>query len=296
MGAGASSILGADGEVGYGPGLGDLPEACVASVLVNLDPPEICRLARLNRAFEGAASADFVWESKLPSNYGYMLEKIADEVEDGASKHKKGGKRLGKKEIYARLCRPNPFDGGAKMFWLEKCRGGICMSISSKALSITGIDDRRYWNYIPTDESRFQTVAYLQQIWWFEVDGEIEFCFPAGKYTLFFRTHLGRPSKRLGRRVCNPENVHGWGIKPVRFQLSASNGQRSQRQCYLDEPGSWIHHEVGEFVVENSHAPTKVKFSMMQIDCTHTKGGLCVDSVLIYPSGVRPETVFISRR
>ena len=28
------------------------------------------------------------------------------------------------------------------------------MSISSMALSITGIDDRRYWNFIPNDESR----------------------------------------------------------------------------------------------------------------------------------------------
>jgi hypothetical protein len=28
------------------------------------------------------------------------------------------------------------------------------MTISSRALSITGIDDRRYWNFIPNDESR----------------------------------------------------------------------------------------------------------------------------------------------
>uniref|UniRef100_A0A1D1XXC0 F-box protein PP2-A13 n=1 Tax=Anthurium amnicola TaxID=1678845 RepID=A0A1D1XXC0_9ARAE len=292
MGAGASSILGADGEGGCGPGLGDLPEACVASVLVHLDPPEICRLARLSRAFQGAASADFVWESKLPSNYAYMLEKLAD----GGEGVDRGGKRLGKKEIYARLCRPNPFDGGAKIFWLEKCRGGICMSISSKALSITGIDDRRYWNYIPTDESRFPTVAYLQQVWWFEVDGQIEFCFPPGTYTLFFRLHLGRPSKRLGRRVCNPEHIHGWDLKPVRFQLSTSNGLQAQRQCYLDEPGNWIHYKVGDFAVENADAPTKVKFSMMQIDCTHTKGGLSLDSVLIYPNGVRPQKVSINDR
>lgn len=33
----------------------------------------------------------------------------------------------------------------------------------------------------------------------------------------------------------------------------------------------------------------KLKFSMMQIDCTHTKGGLCVDSVFIYPKGYKPE-------
>lgn len=40
-------------------------------------------------------------------------------------------------------------------FWLDKSWGGFCMSISSKALLITGIDDRRYWNYIPTEESRY---------------------------------------------------------------------------------------------------------------------------------------------
>ena len=28
------------------------------------------------------------------------------------------------------------------------------MSISAKGMAITGIDDRRYWNWIPTEESR----------------------------------------------------------------------------------------------------------------------------------------------
>ncbi|KAE9590175.1 putative phloem protein [Lupinus albus] len=28
------------------------------------------------------------------------------------------------------------------------------MSLSAKGLSITGIDDRRYWNHIPSEESR----------------------------------------------------------------------------------------------------------------------------------------------
>lgn len=41
-----------------------------------------------------------------------------------------------------------------KVTWLDKHKGGICLSISSKALSITGIDDRRYWNFIANDESR----------------------------------------------------------------------------------------------------------------------------------------------
>lgn len=137
----------------------------------------------------------------------------------------------------------------------------------------------------------FQTVAYLQQIWWLEVRGEIEFCFPEGTYSLFFRLHLGRASKRFCRRVCSHEHIHGWDIKPVHFQLSTSDCQHAQTKHYLDKPGSWILYRVGDFVVKNSSAPTKVKFLMNQIDCTHTKGGLCVDSVLICPKEFRKERV-----
>ncbi|THG11066.1 hypothetical protein TEA_023397 [Camellia sinensis var. sinensis] len=130
---------------------------------------------------------------------------------------------------------------------------------------------------------RFHTIAYLQQIWWLEVDGNLEFEFPSGTYSLYFRLQLGRPTKRLSRRVCNLDKIHGWDIKPVRFQFSMSNGQHAMSQCYLNEPGKWVNYHVGDFVVEKPNIATKIKFSMTQIDCTHTKGGLCVDSVLILP-------------
>ncbi|KAJ8441549.1 hypothetical protein Cgig2_026350 [Carnegiea gigantea] len=196
-----------------GGGLGDMPESCIAAVLGHLDPPEICRLARLNRAFRGASSADFIWESKLPPNYTFLIHKLFnlnhmnhdhhedhdhDDHDDGDGKN---GEVLPpalvgftKKDIFACLSRPNLFDDGTKVhscahfdvtgshsieictrfvgieiinsnlicgidslmkeMWLDKKTGGICLSISSKALSITGIDDRRYWNRIPNDESR----------------------------------------------------------------------------------------------------------------------------------------------
>lgn len=35
------------------------------------------------------------------------------------------------------------------------------MSISARALSITGIEDRRYWNWIPTEESRFEILKLI---------------------------------------------------------------------------------------------------------------------------------------
>ncbi|XP_024458302.2 F-box protein PP2-A12 isoform X2 [Populus trichocarpa] len=127
------------------PGLGDLPESCVALVLEYLNPSEICRLAKLNRAFRGASWADFVWESKLPVNYEDLIERVfGDGLED----------KLCKREVYTRLCRANTFDDGTKKAWLDKRTGGVCLSIASKGLAITGIDDRRYWNHIPTEESR----------------------------------------------------------------------------------------------------------------------------------------------
>ncbi|KAG2636308.1 F-box protein PP2-A13-like [Panicum virgatum] len=284
MGAVASSARG--GRGGEGTVLGDLPESCVAEVLLRLDPPEICRMARLSRTFRGAASGDGVWESKLPRNYARLLAVAA--AGDGGERQAAAAaaleaESLPKKEVYARLCRRNRFDGGKKEFWLDKGGRGVCMSISSMALSITGIDDRRYWNFIPNDESRFHTVAYLSQIWWFEVRGEVEFCFPEGTYSLFYRVHLGRPFKRLGRRVCSSEHIHGWDIKPVRFQMSTSDGQQAQSKCYLTDPGVWINHHVGDFVVKDSSKPTNIRFAMIQIDCTHTKGGLCVDSVVVKP-------------
>lgn len=261
-----------------GAGLGELPESCVAMVLMNLDPIDICRFARLNQAFRGAATADFVWESKLPGNWGKVIEKTWEENEV---------KGLGKRGVFEALCRGNLIDGGTKKVWLDMSMGGMCLAISAKGLTITGIDDRRYWNHIPSEESGFSTVAYLQQIWWFEVNGEVDFPFPAGTYSVFFRLHLGRAFKRFGRRQCNAENIHGWDIKPVRFQVSTSDGQKAISQCFVTEPGKWINYHAGDFVAENPNKNTRVKFSMTQIDCTHTKGGLCVDSVMICPKSSR---------
>lgn len=92
------------------PRLGDIPESCVALVLMYMDPPEICKLARLNRAFRGASWADFIWESKLPANYRFIVDKVFDE--------KSMVKNSGKRDIYTKLCRSNSFDDGTKVVLL----------------------------------------------------------------------------------------------------------------------------------------------------------------------------------
>ncbi|KAI3720736.1 hypothetical protein L2E82_31729 [Cichorium intybus] len=256
------------------PGLGELPENCLAMVLAHLDPPDICNLARTNRAFYRASSADFIWEPKLPENYRTLAKKLV--LYEGSLEC------LGKKDIYAGLCCPVRFSGGTKEVWIDKERGGLCMLVSWKGMKITGIDDRRYWSYIPTLQSRFHTIAYLKQIWWLEVEGEIEFEFPPGSYSLFFCLQLGRPSKEQNRKCSSiTQQVYGWNIKPVRFQFSVSNGQHVASEHFLNEQGKCSRYHVGDFVTRDLYKPTKIKFSMTQIDCTHQKGGLALDSVFI---------------
>nr|GEY27945.1 hypothetical protein [Tanacetum cinerariifolium] len=128
----------------------------------------------------------------------------------------------------------------------------------------------------------FHAIAYLQQIWWLEVEGNLEFSFPVGSYSLFFRLRLGRPSEGQDRKSSSTtQQVHGWNIKPVRFQFSVSKGEHVTSEHFLTKQDKWLPYRVGEFVIEDSYKPTKIKFSMTQIDCTHQKGGLALDSVFI---------------
>ncbi|KAL5973586.1 hypothetical protein ACLOJK_030239 [Asimina triloba] len=305
MGASLSNLTEGVGNGGSSaamrPGLGDIPESCVACVFMYLTPPEICNLARLNRAFRGAASSDGVWDSKLPPTYQGLLGLLPG---NEFPRSKKG--------IFALLSRPIPFDGGTKEWaleagcskphpfftllpasgvevWVDRLTSGVCMAISAKAMSITGIEDRR-------------TLRGCSCIWvdatFREHLGDCVLSLLCVTRSLSFRLHLGKFLKRLGRRVCSYEHTHGWDLKPVRFQLSTSDGQQASCECCLDEPenddvnannkrGYWIEYKVGEFLVTDSEIEMEVRFSMKQIDCTHSKGGLCVDSVSIAPTDLR---------
>lgn len=111
MGAGVSTSTtqiddGSTFSMSLETSLDDIPENCISSMMMRFDPQEICKLAKVNKAFHRASSADFVWESKLPPSYKFLLNKVLGE-ENLCS--------MTKKEIYAKLCRPNFFDGGTKV-------------------------------------------------------------------------------------------------------------------------------------------------------------------------------------
>jgi hypothetical protein len=98
-GGGGGLVLWSDGGGG----------AVAAMVLLYLDQPEICQVAHLNSAFRGTASAGCVWAAKLPANYRYLAALVATADDEGCGDRDPNGKRLTKKEIYARLCRSTLF-------------------------------------------------------------------------------------------------------------------------------------------------------------------------------------------
>lgn len=104
MGASISGLLD-DEKLSSGrpskTGLGDLPENCLALVLVHLDPVEISKMGRVNRTFRQASLTDLVWEQKLPQNYQILVRNYHLDDDESCT--------LTKKQMFARLCRPNHF-------------------------------------------------------------------------------------------------------------------------------------------------------------------------------------------
>lgn len=86
--------------------LDDIPESCISSIMMKMDPQEICKLARVNKTFHRASSDDYVWESKLPQSYKFLVNKIIGEEKVYS---------MTKKKIYAKLSQPNIFDDGTKV-------------------------------------------------------------------------------------------------------------------------------------------------------------------------------------
>ena len=50
-------------------------------------------------------------------------------------------------------------NGAMQEVWLDRVTGRVCMAISAKGMAITGIDDRRYWNWVSTEESRLDLIS-----------------------------------------------------------------------------------------------------------------------------------------
>ncbi|MED6149078.1 hypothetical protein PIB30_059077 [Stylosanthes scabra] len=144
-----------------------LPEGCIANILSLTTPLDAMRHSLISRTFYSASESDSVWEHFLPSD----LESIISDSHQFSSLI---AAYPSKKALYLHLSdQPLLIDHGRKSFQLEKRTGKKCYMIAAGDLTIIWGNTQRYWNWIILPESRFQEVARLVDVCWFEIFGKI---------------------------------------------------------------------------------------------------------------------------
>ncbi|GKA96405.1 hypothetical protein Tco_0818500 [Tanacetum coccineum] len=154
------------------------------------------------------------------------------------------------------------------------------------AMAITGIEDRKYWNWVPTEESRFLMVLdcsvhaecvflLLNVISSQHFDTWVDiYCLIQELIDLLFWVGGGGGGGvcytwkilQKVRATCLQFSTHPWlghkAAKPVRFELSTLDGQEASSEYILDacsqngsngnhKHGCWIQYKVGGIYVDN---------------------------------------------
>ncbi|KAJ1409314.1 Phloem protein 2-like [Sesbania bispinosa] len=144
-----------------------LPEGCIANTLSFTTPLDVCRLSLVSKAFCSAAQSDAIWDRFLPSD-------LVSIISNSQSSSSLLATSSSKKSLYLTLSdHPIIIDNGKKSFQLDKGTGKKCYMLSARDLSISWGDDTRYWNWTTLPESRFEEVALLHGVCWFEIRGKI---------------------------------------------------------------------------------------------------------------------------
>ncbi|KFK33433.1 hypothetical protein AALP_AA5G012900 [Arabis alpina] len=135
-----------------------LPEDCISMVISHTTPRDACVVSSVSKTVKSAALSDLVWEMFLPPEYSSLIPL----------------RSMSKKEIYLSLADDSVLiDNGKKSFWLEKSSGKKCYMLSAMDLTIVWGDSPAYWQWVSLPESKFEKVAELCNVCWFEIRGKI---------------------------------------------------------------------------------------------------------------------------
>ncbi|KAB2085580.1 hypothetical protein ES319_A05G407900v1 [Gossypium barbadense] len=140
--------------------LSALPLDCITLIISFTSPRDACRLSLVSTALNSATESDAVWESFLPSQFQALIPSSLS--------------FSSKKQLYLSLCEnPLLIEAGRKSFWLDRVSGKKCYMLSPRDLSIIWSDTPDYWRWVSIPEARFDEVAELLSVCWFEIRGKI---------------------------------------------------------------------------------------------------------------------------
>ncbi|GLJ16589.1 hypothetical protein SUGI_0284040 [Cryptomeria japonica] len=189
--------------------------------------------------------------------------------------------------------------------WVDDFTGRIASMIPARDLYIVWGDDSSYWEWVRRDDSRFEHVARLRYVWWFDVWQRLNcnILSPNTHYTVSFIVRMDKNSVGYG----NLSSRYGYGhLSSFIFSVVRPDGVRMESARFLDDleksvethgqgfsltplsqdENGWIEFVAGEFFLEEQRpceGAKEIEFSMKNIDCTFTKSDIWVDCVKIEP-------------
>ncbi|KAL9811381.1 putative phloem protein [Arabidopsis thaliana] len=139
----------------------DLPEECIAAVISFTSPYDACRISAVSKLLRSAADSNNTWERFLPSDYRMCIDNSLS--------------RFSNKQLFLRFCEsPLLIEDGRTSFWMEKRSGKKCWMLSARKLDIVWVDSPEFWIWVSIPDSRFEEVAGLLMVCWFEIRGTQE--------------------------------------------------------------------------------------------------------------------------
>ncbi|XVF30376.1 hypothetical protein REPUB_Repub16aG0052100 [Reevesia pubescens] len=179
---------------------------------------------------------------------------------------------------------------------LERGSGKKCYMLSARDLFIVWSKTPEYWSWVSIPESRFEEVAKLINVCWFEIRGKI---------TLSMLSPMTHYKAYLVFMA--PTGAHGFDFQPVEVSVGLVGTEGSKRTAYLDAEGGrrqryrivptrasddqypkaredgWLEIELGEFFNEGC-IDGELEMSVWEFEVGHWKAGLVIQGIEIRPN------------
>ncbi|CAN8272702.1 unnamed protein product [Cochlearia groenlandica] len=269
-------------------GLGTLPEDCISKIVSFTCPKDACIVSSVSKTFESAAKSDIVWDKFLPHDHAFFVPPSR--------------RFSSKKDLYFSLCnQPLLIEDGNMSLWLEKAKGKKCIMLSSMKMSIIWGDTPRYWRWIQIPEARFEKVAELLDVCWFEIRGKTNsrFLSPRTRYAAYIvfkkvldqcygfedvaiEAEVGVVGKEVSRRlICFDAGVDDQ-------QILRRGGVSDVVVKPLEREDGWMEIEIGEFFNEGGiGCDNEIEMSALETRQLNWKCGLIIQGIEIRPAKIQ---------
>ncbi|XP_010514002.1 PREDICTED: F-box protein PP2-B10-like [Camelina sativa] len=265
------------------------PEDCISNIISFTNPRDACVAATVSKTFESAAKSDIIWEKFIPAEY----ESLIPPSRVFSSK----------KKFYFSLCNdPLLIDDGKKSIWLEKSSGKRCIMLSPlNDFSIAWGDDPRYWQWIPFPESRFEKVAELVFVCWFDFRGRANsgVLSPRTRYSAYIVFKKGDEFYGFTNKAIKAV-VGIVGQEPSRRDICFDydddvdarfpRGERGMRHLVKPEERNdgWMEIELGEFFNEGGLVNSDdIEMGVLETSRLDGKYGLIIQGIEIRPANIQ---------